>query len=220
MERFLSEVCTPTWNLHQDAGRAWADAVAMLPQQYPEHAGLTRAYRLRWSQMIAGNIPGTVAPLRAQHAAGTPFYSLTNWLHETLPIAEQPLDCPTLFRGIIVSGREKLVKPYPAIYHLAEQGQRLRWAAVEERLSVERLRTYHRLFIDVIMTTTCIPEVRLLHKIGRVHADDQTDSATWGRYVAGVVLLWSFRQKPGRTCDPVYQPAGVSAKSLASFASL
>jgi 2-haloacid dehalogenase len=118
MERFLSEVCTPAWNQQQDAGRPWAEAVAVLQEQYPERAELIRAYYARWSEMIAGDIPATVAVLRALHAAGTPLYALTNWSHETFPIAEQRFDFLALFRGIVVSGSERLVKPDPAIYRL------------------------------------------------------------------------------------------------------
>ena len=43
MERFLSEVCTPTWNQQQDAGRLWAEAVAVVQKQFPEYDGLIRA---------------------------------------------------------------------------------------------------------------------------------------------------------------------------------
>jgi 2-haloacid dehalogenase len=118
MEQFLSEVCTPAWNLQQDAGRPWAEAVAVLQEQYPECAELIRAYHVRWSEMIAGDIPGTVAILHALHAAGTPLYALTNWSHETFPIAEQRFDFLALFNGIVVSGSERLVKPDPAIYRL------------------------------------------------------------------------------------------------------
>jgi 2-haloacid dehalogenase len=118
MERFLSEVCTPAWNQQQDAGRPWAEAVAVLQEQYPEYDELIRAYRLRWSEMVAGEIPGTVAILRALHAAGTPLYALTNWSQETFPIAQQRFDFLSLFRGIVVSGSERLVKPDLAIYRL------------------------------------------------------------------------------------------------------
>ena len=81
MERFLSEVCTPAWNQQQEAGRPWAEAVAVLQKQFPEYDGLIRAYHLRGSEMIAGEMPGTVAILRALHAAGTPLYALINWSH-------------------------------------------------------------------------------------------------------------------------------------------
>ena len=68
--------------------------------------------------MIAGEIAGTVAILRALHAAGTPLYALTNWSQETFPIAQQRFDFLSLFRGIVVSGSERLVKPDLAIYRL------------------------------------------------------------------------------------------------------
>ena len=90
----------------------------MLQEQYPEYDELIRAYRLRWSEMVAGEIPGTVAILRALHAAGTPLYALTNWSQETFPIAQQRFDFLSLFRGIVVSGSERLVKPDLAIYRL------------------------------------------------------------------------------------------------------
>jgi 2-haloacid dehalogenase len=34
MERFLAEVCTPEWNLRQDAGRPFAEAVAELAERF------------------------------------------------------------------------------------------------------------------------------------------------------------------------------------------
>jgi 2-haloacid dehalogenase len=34
MEWFLTEVCTPDWNLEQDRGRLFADAVALLTKDH------------------------------------------------------------------------------------------------------------------------------------------------------------------------------------------
>ena len=118
MERFLGEVCTPEWNLAQDAGRSWAEATALLRARHPGQAALIDAYHHRWPEMIAGDIPGTVAILRALHAAGTPLYALTNWSAETFPVAQARFDFLGLFRGIVVSGTERVVKPDPAIYRL------------------------------------------------------------------------------------------------------
>jgi hypothetical protein len=36
MERFLSELCSPEWNLAQDAGRPWDEATRLLVR--PTHA--------------------------------------------------------------------------------------------------------------------------------------------------------------------------------------
>ena len=63
MESFLAEVTTPAWNAEQDAGRTWAEAVAMLAERHPEQRDLIEAYHHRWSEMLAGAIEGTVAIL-------------------------------------------------------------------------------------------------------------------------------------------------------------
>ena len=63
MERFLSEVCTPAWNLRQDEGRPWAEAISSLASRHPEQRELIAAYRDRWEETLAGPIGGTVALL-------------------------------------------------------------------------------------------------------------------------------------------------------------
>jgi 2-haloacid dehalogenase len=118
MERFLAEVCTNEWNLQQDAGRSWAEATAVLKEQHPEQATLIDAFYHRWPEMIAGPIEGSVAILSELKAAGAPLYALTNWSHETFPIALERFEFMSWFRGIVVSGQEKLIKPDPQIYRL------------------------------------------------------------------------------------------------------
>ncbi len=119
MERFLAEVCTPAWNLEQDRGRPWAQAIAELSAQHPEKAELIAAYRQRWPEMLNGAIAGTVALLERLDVAGVPLYALTNWSAETWPYAEQLYPFLARFRGIVVSGRIGMVKPEPAIYRHA-----------------------------------------------------------------------------------------------------
>ncbi|MBK1659190.1 HAD family hydrolase [Paracraurococcus ruber] len=118
MERFLAEVCTNAWNLEQDRGRSWAEAVALLQAEHPGQAALIAAYRNRWPEMMAGPIAGTVDILRALRDRGTPLYALTNWSAETFPHAVERFDFLGWFRGIVVSGQEGMVKPDPAIYRL------------------------------------------------------------------------------------------------------
>ncbi len=118
MERFLGEVCTSDWNLQQDAGRPFAEACALLGERHPEHKNLIKAYHTRWFEMLAGPIEGTVEILRDLKARGTPLYALTNWSAETFPYALEQYDFLHWFRGIVVSGAEKLVKPDPRIYRL------------------------------------------------------------------------------------------------------
>ncbi len=118
MERFLAEICTNEWNLRQDAGRPFAEACALLVEQHPAQRDLIEAFHHRWIEMIGGPIHGTVDILAELRAKGTPLYALTNWSAETFPLAQVRYDFLHWFRGTVVSGTEKLVKPDPRIYRL------------------------------------------------------------------------------------------------------
>ena len=116
MEHFLTHVCSPVWNLMQDAGRPFAEGVAELSRRFPEHAALIAAYDTRWEDMVAGAIDETVAILRALEASETPLYCLTNFSTEKLPLCMRRFDFFEAFDGIVVSGEIGMVKPDRAIY--------------------------------------------------------------------------------------------------------
>lgn len=116
--RFLAEVCPQSWNERQDAGRPVAEATAERAALFPEHAELIAAYYGRWEEMLAGAVAGSVAVLEALHARGVPLYALTNWSAELFPVARRRFEFLQRFRGIVVSGEEKLIKPDAAIFEL------------------------------------------------------------------------------------------------------
>jgi 2-haloacid dehalogenase len=116
-ERFLAEVCPQSWNERQDAGRPVAEATAERLALFPDQAALIEAYYDRWEEMLAGAFADTVALLEALHARGVPLYALTNWSAELFPIARRRFEFLQRFRGIVVSGEEKLIKPDAAIFH-------------------------------------------------------------------------------------------------------
>jgi 2-haloacid dehalogenase len=118
MEWFLAHVCSPQWNLHQDAGRLWREAIAEAQARHPEHAVLIRAYRERWEETMAGTIDGTVALLDELRSEPVRLLALTNWSAETFPIGRRRFPFLDWFEGIVVSGEEKLIKPDRAIYEL------------------------------------------------------------------------------------------------------
>ncbi|PSL04023.1 2-haloacid dehalogenase [Haloactinopolyspora alba] len=118
VESFLAEVTTPEWNAAQDAGRSWDDAVAALTAQHPNHAELIAAYHHRWTETIGGQIDGTVDLLRELRDTGVGLYALTNWSDEKFPHAEERFDWLSWFEGIVVSGREGLVKPDARIFRV------------------------------------------------------------------------------------------------------
>jgi 2-haloacid dehalogenase len=121
MEAFLAEVTTPEWNLRQDAGRSWSEAIETLTEQFPHHAQRIGAFRDRWIETVRGAIEPTVAVLRELRAAGVPLYALTNWSAETFPLARPQFPFLDWFDGIVVSGEVGMVKPDPGIYrHLVD----------------------------------------------------------------------------------------------------
>jgi 2-haloacid dehalogenase len=118
VEHFLAEVTTSAWNLEQDRGRTWAEAVATLSARFPEHAELITAYDERWQETIGGQIDGSVEILAELRDAGIALYALTNWSAEKFPIARERFEWLSWFKGIVVSGEERLVKPDPRIFRL------------------------------------------------------------------------------------------------------
>ncbi len=121
MDAFLAEVTTPEWNLRQDAGRTWNEAIEVLTRQFPQHAAPIAAFRERWIETVRGAIEPTVIVLAELRAAGVPLYALTNWSAETFPLARPQFPFLDWFDGIVVSGEVGMVKPDPAIYrHLVD----------------------------------------------------------------------------------------------------
>ncbi len=118
METFLAEVCTPAWNVEQDRGRPFAEAVSLLVKRYPDQADRIRAYDTRWEEMIPRALDDVVALLGRVQAAGHPTYALTNFSAEKFPVAKVKWPFLDSFRGIVVSGEEGVIKPDPAIFRI------------------------------------------------------------------------------------------------------
>jgi 2-haloacid dehalogenase len=118
MEHFLTHVCNNVWNLAQDGGRTWADAIEVLSTEHPQHRPLISAYRERWDEMLNGPIQGSLDVLAELRDKGVPIYALTNWSAETFPIAKARYEFLGWFQDILVSGEEKLIKPDRRIFEL------------------------------------------------------------------------------------------------------
>jgi 2-haloacid dehalogenase len=122
IEFFLNNICHPSWNEQQDAGRSFEEAVAERIAAHPEHEAWIRLYYERWEEMLGGAIEGTVEVLAELKARGYPLFALTNWSAETFPRACELYPFLGWFDGVVVSGRVKLIKPHPEIYeHLLEE---------------------------------------------------------------------------------------------------
>jgi 2-haloacid dehalogenase len=135
MQWFFDNVCTNDWNENQDAGYPLAKATEDRIALFPEHEELIRMFYGRWEEMLGGAIKGTVEILKklVDHDQFQ-VVALTNWSHETFPIALKTFDFLHWFEGIIVSGEEKTRKPFKDIY--------------ETTLTRFNIEAEHALFID------------------------------------------------------------------------
>ncbi|MEZ4803086.1 MAG: HAD family phosphatase [Gelidibacter sp.] len=119
MKWFFDNICTSDWNENQDAGYPLSKATEERVALFPEHEELIRMYYGRWEDMLGEAIHETVAILK--QLIDTKKYkivALTNWSHETFPIALERFEFLQWFDGILVSGEEKTRKPFPKIYEL------------------------------------------------------------------------------------------------------
>lgn len=132
---FFENICTSDWNEQQDAGRSIKEATEELVAKHPEWKEYIEAFYGRWEDMLGGPIPGTVEIFRQlKSQGGLKLYALTNWSAETFPVALQRYEFLHWFDGRVVSGEEKMRKPFPEFYQL-----------ILERFDLE---PEHTLFID------------------------------------------------------------------------
>ena len=118
VEWFLANVCTSAWNLEQDRGRSFEDAIAEAVSRHPGHAQAIAAYHHRWEETLTHVIDGTVDILLELKDQGTPLYAITNWHQDKFRQTRARYDFLQHFRDIAVSGDEGVIKPDPAIYRL------------------------------------------------------------------------------------------------------
>jgi 2-haloacid dehalogenase len=117
MDDFLSTICAWEWNLNQDAGYPLDKATKERIALFPEYERLIKMYYGRWEEMLGLAHKDTLAIVeylkKEKHYR---LLALTNWSHETFPIALKKFPWLEWFEGIVVSGEEGLRKPHPEIY--------------------------------------------------------------------------------------------------------
>jgi 2-haloacid dehalogenase len=120
LDAFLANVLTRDWHVQHDAGRLFADTSAELIARFPEHEALISVWGPRFNETIPGAVPGMTELVEELDAAGVPLFAITNFSGEFWkPFRAREAALFDRFRGIVVSGDEKLLKPDPAIYALA-----------------------------------------------------------------------------------------------------
>lgn len=134
VDAWMTEVDFGPFNLAQDAGRTWAEAVAHLEDTRPHLAPMAARYARDYAGTLTGPVAGSAELVCELDAAGLRLYGLTNWAADTFDHAEPAAPVIGLLRDVVVSGQVGLAKPDPAIFHLAA-----------ERFAVEPGRT---VFVD------------------------------------------------------------------------
>jgi len=118
MESFLREVNFMDWNAMQDKGRSFADGVAELSRQFPEHAQLIQAYHDHWIDSIGEIYWATVEVMKELKQKGFGIYGLSNWSAETFPHIRNKYNFFELFDDMVISGEVGHVKPQPEIFDI------------------------------------------------------------------------------------------------------
>ena len=118
MEHFLADICNGEWNIRQDAGRPFAEAVKELQAKFPEYAEAIQMYDDDWEKMLKCELPESIDLLKELKFMGYGIYGLTNWSSEKIGYAFANYSFFSLFDGIVVSGVEKVVKPDRKIYEI------------------------------------------------------------------------------------------------------
>ncbi|MES2795543.1 MAG: HAD family phosphatase [Bacteroidota bacterium] len=120
-EFFFEQVCPSHWNEDQDAGYPLAQATEDRIELFPEWEPEIRAFYGQWTEMLGDAIESTVDVLKKSiQNPDYKVYALTNWSHETLPLAREMERFKFLewFDGIVVSGEEKTRKPFLDFYEI------------------------------------------------------------------------------------------------------
>ena len=120
LETLLGEVVTEEWHFEHDRGRTLGEMVPERIALYPDFEPEIRAYATRFNETIPGPVPGSHALVERLDARGVPLYAITNFGAEFWAGFRPSEPIFDRFRDIVVSGEEKLAKPDPAIFALAE----------------------------------------------------------------------------------------------------
>jgi len=116
---FIENICSLDWNEKQDAGRSIVEATQELIQEFPDWEPAIRDYYGRWTDMLKGPIQGAVDIFQSLKDSGNyKTYALTNWQAGLFDIALVRYDFLHWFDGRVVSGEEKMRKPFPEFYQV------------------------------------------------------------------------------------------------------
>ncbi len=125
MKKFYAETNIRILNLEFDRGLPFDHGLKQLAAEFPDYHEPIHLWKTHWHKMIGGTIDGSIKILHALHQQNYLLYGLTNWSAETFPYVYYHYDFFKCFKDIVVSGREKAIKPESKIYEILLQRNNL-----------------------------------------------------------------------------------------------
>ena len=115
----MSEICNNQWNIKQDEGRLITDAENELIKKFPNYILEIRMYYANHRKMLGRVYQDSIDLLLELKRKRYLCYVLSNWSAETFIGMKEEYPFLKQFKGMVISGEEKLCKPDSAIYKLA-----------------------------------------------------------------------------------------------------
>ncbi len=118
MDQTLADIGFFDWNLKQDQGRSWEEAVAVAERDMPDHAHIFRAYADGLHAAHNQLIPGTSEIITALHNRGVALFGLTNAAQASFNVVKSVAPVIGLMGDVVVSADEGVAKPDPRIFEI------------------------------------------------------------------------------------------------------
>jgi len=119
MNFFINNISFPLLDTRCDAGITIEVAVNDAIKKFPDFEKEIKLYYPNHGNMVGGFFQKTVDIFYKVKNLNYPCYVLSNWSAETYEGMEETYPFLKDFDGKIISGRDFLIKPDPAIYELA-----------------------------------------------------------------------------------------------------
>jgi len=119
MNFFINNISFPLLDTRCDAGITIEIAVNDAIKKFPDFENEIKLYYPNHGNMVGGFFQKTVDIFYKLKELNYPCYILSNWSAETYEGMEEKYPFLKDFEGKIISGRDFLIKPDPAIYELA-----------------------------------------------------------------------------------------------------
>ncbi|MBD5787522.1 HAD family phosphatase [Cellulosimicrobium terreum] len=119
VDAFFADVDFAALNHGRDAGGTWADARVQVDATHPQHVRLVDRYVEHFAATLVGPVDGSAELVDELAHLGLHLFGLTNWSAELFHHAAAAAPATTRMDDVLVSGREHLAKPDPAIFTLA-----------------------------------------------------------------------------------------------------